>query len=48
MSINKVLFSTMVGVLMLGACSTDYFNQTEGNMPSRKDIVSLKQGMTED
>jgi outer membrane protein assembly factor BamE (lipoprotein component of BamABCDE complex) len=48
MSINKVLFSTMVGVLMLGACSTDYFNQTEGNMPSRKDIVSLKKGMTED
>lgn len=47
MSIRNVLFSTLAGVLLLGGCSTDYFVQTEGNLPSKGDILSLKQGMTQ-
>ena len=47
MSIRNVLFSTLAGVLLLGGCSTDYFVQTECNLPSKGDILSLKQGMTQ-
>ncbi len=47
MSTHNMLFSTLAGILLLGACSTDYFNQTEGNMPSKEDILAIKQGMTQ-
>lgn len=48
MSTRNVLFSTLAGVLFLSACSTEYFVQTEGNLPSKNDILSLKQGMTQE
>lgn len=49
MSTRNIVFSTLMGaVLLIGGCSTDYFNQTEGNMPPQKDILALKKGMTED
>lgn len=49
MSTRNIVFSTLMGALLLiGGCSTDYFNQTEGNMPATKDIVALKKGMTKD
>ncbi len=47
MSTHNMLFSTLAGILLLGACSTDYFDQTEGNMPSKEDILAIKQGMTQ-
>lgn len=47
MSTHNMLFSTLAGILLLGACSTDYFNQTEGNMPSKDDILAIKQGMSQ-
>lgn len=47
MSINNMLFSTLTALFILGGCSTDYFNQTEGNMPSKNDIISLKKGMSQ-
>lgn len=47
MSTHNMLFSTLAGVLLLGACSTDYFNQTEGNMPTKDDILAIKQGMSQ-
>lgn len=47
MSTHNMLFSTLAGVLFLGACSTDYFNQTEGNMPAKDDILAIRQGMTQ-
>lgn len=34
--------------MLLGACSTDYFNQTEGNMPSKDDILAIKRGMKQE
>jgi len=37
-----------MGILFLSACSTDVFNQTEGNMPSKDDILSIKQGMSQE
>lgn len=47
MSTHNMLFSTLAGILLLGACSTDYFNQTEGNMPTKDDILAIKQGMSQ-
>lgn len=47
MSINNMLFSTLTALFILSGCSTDYFNQTEGNMPSKSDIISLKKGMSQ-
>ena len=47
MSTHTLPFSTLAGVLLLGACSTDYFNQTEGNMPTKDDIMAIKQGMSQ-
>lgn len=47
MSINKVFFSTLLSLFFVSACSTDYFNHTEGNMPSKADVSSLKKGMTQ-
>lgn len=48
MSIRKMLFFSLAGLMFLGACSTDYFNRTEGNMPSKDDILAIKQGMKQD
>lgn len=49
MSTRNIVFSTIAGaMILLAGCSTDYFNQTEGNMPPRKDIIALKKGMTQD
>lgn len=31
--------------MMLGACSNEYFIQTEGNMPTKDDIMQVKRGM---
>ncbi|MBE6462203.1 MAG: outer membrane protein assembly factor BamE [Alphaproteobacteria bacterium] len=45
MSTHNIVFSTLVGALLLSSCSTDIFNQTEGNMPSKSDIMRIKQGM---
>ena len=45
MSINKVFFSTAAALMMLGACSNEYFIQTEGNMPTKDDIMQVKRGM---
>lgn len=45
MSINKVFFSTAAALMMLGACSNEYFIQTEGNMPTKDDITQVKRGM---
>lgn len=42
MSINKVFFSTAAALMMLGACSNEYFIQTEGNMPTKDDIMQVK------
>ena len=33
---------------MLGACSSEYFIQTEGNMPTKEDIRQIKRGMAQD
>lgn len=48
MSIYKMLFFSLAGLLFLSACSTDYFNQTEGNMPSKDDILAIKRGMKQE
>lgn len=48
MSIHKMLFFSLAGLLFLSACSTDYFNQTEGNMPSKDDILAIKRGMKQE
>lgn len=47
MSTHNMLFCSLTAAMILGACSTDYFNQTEGNMPSKSDIMALKRGMTQ-
>ncbi len=47
MSINKVFFSTAAAVMMLGACSNEYFIQTEGNMPTKDDVMQIKRGMAQ-
>lgn len=47
MSTHNIVFSTLAGALMLSACSSDIFNQTEGNMPSKNDILAIRQGMSE-
>jgi len=43
-----MLFFSLAGLLFLSACSTDYFNQTEGNMPSKDDILAIKRGMKQE
>lgn len=48
MSIRKMLFFSLTSFMFLGACSTDYFNQTEGNMPAKDDILALKRGMKQE
>ena len=48
MSTHNIIFSTLTSVLLLSACSTDIFNRTEGNMPSKSDIIEIKQGMSQD
>jgi outer membrane protein assembly factor BamE (lipoprotein component of BamABCDE complex) len=48
MSTHNIIFSTLTGVLLLSACSTDVFNRTEGNMPSKSDILEIKQGMSQE
>lgn len=49
MSTHNIVFSTVAALMLLmGGCSTDYFNQTEGNMPPQRDIASLRQGMKQD
>lgn len=48
MSIHKVVFSTLLMISLVSGCSTDYFNQTDGNMPAKADILALHQGMTQD
>lgn len=48
MSIRNIVFSTLAGVMLISGCSTDYFNQTEGNMPPQKDIAAIHRGMTQD
>jgi len=49
MSIRNIVFSTLVvTTLFVAGCKTDYFNQTEGNMPPQKDIDSISKGMTQD
>lgn len=48
MSINKAFFSTVAAFFILGACSSEYFVQTEGNMPSKDDIMQIKRGMSQD
>lgn len=48
MSTSKAFFSTAAAVLMLGACSNEYFIQTEGNMPTKADIRQIKRGMAQD
>lgn len=49
MSTRNIVFSTIAAaMLVLGGCSTDYFNQTEGNMPPQKDVSSLKRGMNQE
>ena len=48
MSTHNIVFSTLAGILLLSGCSTDIFNQTEGNMPTKDDILSIKQGMTQE
>ena len=48
MSTHNIFYSTIASFLLLSACSTDHFIQTEGNMPSKKDILSIKQGMSKD
>lgn len=45
MSINKVFFSTVASFFLFTACSNEYFIQTEGNMPSKDDIMQIKRGM---
>lgn len=45
MSTHKIVLSLFAGVMLMSSCSTDYFNQTEGNMPSKKDIMAIHQGM---
>lgn len=47
MSTHNMLFCSLAAVMLLGACSTEYFNQTEGNMPSKSDIMALKRGMSQ-
>lgn len=46
MSINKILFYSLACMMFLSACSTEYFNQTEGNMPKKESISALKRGMS--
>ena len=48
MSTSKAFFSTAAAILMLGACSSEYFIQTEGNMPTKEDIRQIKRGMAQD
>ena len=49
MSIRNIVFSTLViGTLFVSGCKTDYFNQTEGNMPPKQDVEAIKKGMTKD
>lgn len=45
MSTHNMFFSFLVGIMLLGGCSTDYFNETEGNMPSKSDIMAIRRGM---
>ncbi len=45
MSTHNMFFSMLAGVLLLSACSNEYFVQTEGNMPSKDDIMAIKRGM---
>ena len=46
MSTHNIFFYSLIGILLLSGCSTDYFNQTEGNLPSKSDIMSIKKGMS--
>ena len=48
MSTHNIFYSTLAGILFLSACSTDHFIQTEGNMPSKSNILAVKQGMSKD
>jgi len=49
MSTRNIVYSTMIAALLvLNGCSSDYFNQTEGNLPSQRDVSSLKKGMSQD
>ena len=48
MSTHNMLFSVLLATAMVSACSTDCFRQTEGNMPSKADIIAIKQGMGQD
>jgi len=49
MSTRNIFYSTMMAaLLLLGGCSSDYFNQTEGNLPPQRDVSSLKKGMSQD
>lgn len=45
MSTRNIVLSLVAGISFISACSTDYFNQTEGNMPSKDDILSVQRGM---
>ncbi len=46
MSTHNMFFCSLIGILLLSGCSTDYFIQTEGNLPSKSDIMSIKKGMS--
>lgn len=46
MSTHNIGFCYLLGILILSGCSGDYFIQTEGNLPSKKDISSIKEGMS--
>ena len=48
MSTHNIVFSAILGILLLTGCSHEYFNHTEGNMPSKEDILAIKKGMTSD
>lgn len=48
MSIRNIVFSTLLAVTFVAGCSTDYFNQTDGNMPAKADILALQKGMSQD
>ncbi|MBR2273447.1 MAG: outer membrane protein assembly factor BamE [Alphaproteobacteria bacterium] len=49
MSTRNIVFSTVAAaMLFLSGCSTDYFNQTEGNLPPKKDILAIKRGMSQE
>lgn len=47
MSTSKMFFSAAVLILLSG-CASDFFNQTEGNMPAKEDIMAVHRGMDQD